>query len=231
MPHQLDSGSLSAVVNDRRPPSVPHQLDSGSPSAVVNERYPLQSNQRVAKQAVASGQQETISTILKRRYPPPSVPHQFDSGSPSSVPTSEQCDHSYSLVGGHDDSDSCCSDDTTILDPEHLPKQPGIDQVLKFEKRKTALLERELNNTRKDLRKATRELKAKDKVIDIKDAFIKNISKIMTDVQTVRKNEVDERVKSELRKLFTANQTALIMGLKKRVNWSAEDICIAFSLR
>ncbi|XP_058815510.1 uncharacterized protein LOC131679016 [Topomyia yanbarensis] len=73
--------------------------------------------------------------------------------------------------------------------------------------------------------------KETEKKINDLELGIEQFRKSAIDIQSVSKQSIKDEVRSSLQKIFTVNQTDLILGEKKKVVWTAEEIALAFSLR
>ena len=67
--------------------------------------------------------------------------------------------------------------------------------------------------------------------IEVLKSSLDVLRKSYKDIQAVSAKRIEDHVYSAFRKLFSANQVDLILGRKKRVVWTAEEIATAFSLR
>ncbi|XP_065094657.1 uncharacterized protein LOC135715257 [Ochlerotatus camptorhynchus] len=76
-----------------------------------------------------------------------------------------------------------------------------------------------------------KELKEKERQLCEKDCAVEHLRKACGELNDVREAHITQRVRKEFAKVFTENQIDLILGNKKKVVWTAEEIAKSFSLR
>lgn len=74
-------------------------------------------------------------------------------------------------------------------------------------------------------------VEAMKKQLKDKDKAIRDLRLACTTLQVTKEENILNRVKSELSKILSQNQIDLLMQLKKRVNWTAEEIALSFTIR
>ncbi|XP_055550078.1 uncharacterized protein LOC129732823 [Wyeomyia smithii] len=71
----------------------------------------------------------------------------------------------------------------------------------------------------------------KDSQISDLTSRIETLRNSIEDVRSVAQSHVNNKLRSAFQTLFSVNQTDLILGEKKKVVWTAEEIALAFSIR
>ncbi|XP_058836166.1 uncharacterized protein LOC131692853 isoform X2 [Topomyia yanbarensis] len=110
-----------------------------------------------------------------------------------------------------------------------------IEDDLKQEKAFSRRLIKELAEVHEKLHKeriaSANELKVRQKEMRMKEEQIHTLRSACVELNVIKEGIILNRIKETMGKILTPNQIDLLLGLKKKVHWTAEEIALSFTIR